>query len=532
MKTKLFIAALTLVGVVGLGSCSDNDDNKVINNENLVKSDEEAYALVNGSFQAFQDLCSVQTVLSDVATEYGSGYFGNEVDNLTKSATLEYDETNDYPVWAWDDYYWAIGTANDAIEKVGPSTDVSATAKTEVLARAKFIRGLAYSKLVVYFGEVPLRLSTTDSTTVRSSIDQVYNQIVSDLTDAETGLPATATTPVTPTKGAADALLSRVYLQWASNPLSQSELAAIASGKTDPTPSYNRSRLESAIEYANKVIESGRYDLKGSFSALFGRANESSAPEHIFTIQHDGDGIDVMGNHQYHCAWTYPFQPDKVSHIHPISLFEDWDDADPRKAFSIITSLTDPQTDSTYSYLPPYTLPVFGKGVDRSYTNSERETIETNDVDRIEIRYAEVLLNKAEALVLLGRANEALPIINQIRERAYGNTSHNLTAVTLADVQAEWLHEFVYEQNHWQNLVRWKTLVSTLQSVRNFKLYDDAYATTGNQVDGGTVTANVARAYNVLHAKYNNADAHLYRFPIPVGLEGEDLGVRPQNPGY
>lgn len=533
-KKDCFILSVALLGATTwLTSCSSDDSEaSVINDESVIQSDEEAYALVNGGFQAFQDLCSTFTELSDVATEYGSSYFGNEDDNVIRMARLTYDETNDYPVWAWDDFYWAIGTANDAIEKITASEKVSAAAKTEAIARAKFIRGLAYSYLVLYFGEVPIRLTTDDVNTTRASIDEVYQQVVGDLNEAEAGLPATTSSPVIPSKGAAQALLSRVYLQWASNPLSQSQVEAIASSKTDPTISLNTQRLQKSLEYAQEVINSGKYDLVPSFSNVFGRANESRAPEHIFTIQHDGDGIDVIGNHQFHCAWTYPFQTDKVSHIHPISTFDEWPDDDPRKAFSVITSITDPKSGTTYSYLPPATLPVFGKGVDRSYKNSEWETIETNDVDQIEIRYAEVLLNAAEALVQLHRHGEAKELVNQLRRRAYGNDSHALDYVGLEEVQAEWGYEFLYEHKHWQNLVRWGKLISTLQSVKDNLLFGDEYATEGIATPRGTVSSYAVRSHSILHSKYENANGHLYRYPIPVGLEGEDLGVRPQNPGY
>lgn len=537
MRKKSFI--LLVVALTGaatlLSSCSDsNDENKsnVIDDQSVIQSDEEAYALVSGAYQRFQGLCSTFTELSDVATEYGSSYLGNEDDAAIRIARLSYDETDDYPVWAWDDFYGAIGTANDAIDKISASTKVSASAKTEAIGRAKFVRGLAYSYLVLYFGEVPIRLSTDDASTTRQSIDAVYTQIVTDLTEAEAALPATTSSPVLPTKAAAQALLSRVYLQWASNPLSQSQVEAIASLKTDPAISNNTERLQQALTYAQKVLDNSSYGLVTKFENIFGRANESRLPEHIFTFQHDGDGIDALGNHQYHCAWTYPFQTDKVSHIHPISTFDEWPNDDPRKAFSVITSITDPKSGTTYSYLPPETLPVFGKGVDRSYTNAEWETIEKNDVDQIEIRYAEVVLIAAEALVQLHRHGEAKELVNQLRRRAWGDDSHALDYVGLEEVQAEWGYEFLYEHKHWQNLVRWGKLISTLQSVRNNSLFAEENATEGNVTTRGTVSSYAVRSYSILHSKYENANGHLYRYPIPVGLEGEDLGVRPQNPGY
>lgn len=541
MKKQLFLfAALALtVSAPLLTSCSDDNNDspqnpEVIDDESVVQTDGEAFALVAGGFGAYQDLSSTFSELSDGATEYGSGYLGEEGNGSDEKVfTFDADETTDYPAWAWEDLYWSIGVENDAIEKITASTKVSEAAKREAIARAKFVRALDYSLLVVYFGEVPLRLTVEDESTERAGIDAVYAQIVKDLTEAEADLPATTSTPVTPCKGAANALLARVYLQWASA-LTASQVAAIASSKSDPQLSYDRSRLEQAVAYADKVIASGNYSLVSQFANLFGRANESRAPEHIFTIQQDGDGIDVMGNHQFHCAWTFPFQEltGKESHIHPASTFDEWDDADTRKAFSVLSQLTDPRTGELHTFLPPVTLPFYGKGVDRSYSNSVYETIEKNDVDQIQIRYAEVLLTKAEALVQLGRASEAVALVNQIRSRAYGDDTHNLTSVTLADVQDEWAHEFLYEQKRWQALVRWGNLIETVQGVSRFQHFDESYATSGSTaVDGSTVNAIIARNHAVLRAKYNNVSGRNYRFPIPLREDGSGLEAE-QNPGY
>lgn len=536
MKKINLFAATALLGIGALfSSCSDSDDNTYINNNDLSNSDQSAYALVAAGYLGLTDQSSAFTELEEGATDYGSSYLGAESDAAEKAVVLDIDEGNDYVVWAWDDYYWSIGSANTAIETIEASDSISPAVKVDAIGRAKFIRGLAYSKLVELFGEVPLRLTTAEANvTERSSIDAVYTQIVKDLTDAEAALPEKTSSTVVPSKGAADALLARVYLQWASNPLTQQQVDAIKDSKTDPAPSWNADRLRLAIQYADKVIDSGDYSLLNDFTKNWGIANENTGTEHIYTVQHDGDGIDAtLGNHQYHCAWTYPFQEKtNESHIHPLSTFTDWDNSDPRKAWSIVDSIVDPRDNSIHLYRLPQNLPVYGKGVDRSTPTSVYETITKNNVDRIEIRYAEVLLDKAEALVELGQGQEAAKYINEIRERAYGNSDHDLTTATLKDVQDEWLHEFVYEQNHWRNLTRWKNLISTVQGVKNFEIFKDEYATVGNIVNGQPVSEIVARNHNFAVRKYNAISGRNYRFPIPLGLEGQDLGVTPQNPGY
>lgn len=96
------------------------------------------------------------------------------------------------------------------------------------------MRGLSYLYLVQLWGEVPIRTENDSTNLSRNSIDEVYNQIIADLTDAENLLPETSSTPADPTKDAADALLSRAYLAWGNNPLSYSQVQAIADQKTDP----------------------------------------------------------------------------------------------------------------------------------------------------------------------------------------------------------------------------------------------------------------------------------------------------------
>ena len=535
MKKSYFYSALfATVLTFGLTSCNDSDDNNVISEENVIKTQDDVYALINGAYRPYQTLSSTFTSMVDTPTELGTSYLGNEEDDVTKMVELKYDKTSSYAKKTFNALYKGIGIVNDAIEKTEASNLLTDAQKAEPIARAKFSRGLFYSWLVVLWGEVPIRLTTDDVNTNRQSIDAVYTQIVKDLTEAAADLPTNPAAKYNPSKGAAYALLSRVYLQWASNPLSLAEVEAIKDSRVDPAPkAWNVERLQKVVEYADKVDELGVYSLQPQFKDLFGIANESKGVEQIFTIYHEGDGIDQQGNHQDHCAWTYPFQETtEVVHIQPIHTFENWPNDDPRKEFSIVTSITDPRDGSLHTYLPPVTLPVYGKGVDRSTSTSVYTSIQYNYVDRIELRYAEVLLNKAEALVQLNRASEAEKPLNRIRERGFGDKAHNITAPTLSDIQKEWEYEFVYEQRHWQNLTRWRNLISTVLTVENFQHFDDSYATVGATAkDGSVVNTFFARIHRFLKSKYQNINGHFYRFPIPFGSNNEDLGID-QNPGY
>ena len=106
--------------------------------------------------------------------------------------------------------------ANQLIGKLGASNNFSEEVKSRFTNEAKFLRAVYYFNLVRYFGGVPVVLHSSESEgRSRNTLDEVYQQIVSDLKDAE-HIPASITgNDGRATSGAATALLSKVYLTWA-----------------------------------------------------------------------------------------------------------------------------------------------------------------------------------------------------------------------------------------------------------------------------------------------------------------------------
>ncbi|MBQ7420652.1 MAG: RagB/SusD family nutrient uptake outer membrane protein [Prevotella sp.] len=547
MRTSFLLhAAAVLVLSAGFISCSsDDDNNSVIGGDNVVKNDAEAVALVNGAYGPLQKLSSSFSFVIETNTDRVISFEGEEDEAGPLNSRFEQSSDTWYQVKIFNNLYLSIANDNDAIKNISASTTVSQATKNATIGKAKLLRGLSYLYLVQLYGEVPIVTEDNPNNKTRNSIDEVFTQIVQDLTDAESLLPDYDASPINPSKGAAQALLSRTYLVWGDKPLSSTEVAAIANSQTDPAFRKDDAKLQKAVEYADKVINGGHYSLLSDYTKLFGRNNESKAPEHIFTIRHDGDASDAQGNHQTHCGWTFPFQngqngqafTENHLEVADINVYSDWLAAEPedvvRRNQTYTISLTNPIDGQTYTYYSPIYTPILGKAVDQSYDNSINEEIKFNSVDRIEIRYAEVLLIKAEALVQLGKTTEAAVPFNQIRERAFGNSNHNLTSVSFDDIKKEWGYEFGYEQKHLLNLYRWKELIKTVRSVSNFEHFDDSYATAGaTGRDGSTVSSFFAKIHKHLVAKYNNVKGKFYRQPIPTGLSGEDLGITPQNPGF
>jgi hypothetical protein len=538
----------------------------------VIKTNAQALASGNGVWGPLQTLSSSFSFLLESTSETTVSFEGAEDVEGPLASRLETDPANWYTEKIYTRLYSSIGASNRVIEQLDSSkvTDkLNQETKDLVKARVKFSRALSYLYLVQLYGEVPLILTSADATSSavsgkRASIDAVYEQIITDLTEAEADLPDYDNIRSNPSKGAANGLLARAYLVWGQNPLSQAEVEAIKGATTDPAHSVNSERLQKAVEYADKVISSGNYELLADYNRNFGVAGENQGTEHIFTIHHDGDGNgDAQGNHQTHCPFTERFDLWVDNHIGPAdaTLADIFDDGDKRKLLSIVTELYNadekngsatPDTKANYKkyeYKFPITSPRFGKFIHRKgYTDALIEVApgtqdgQPNNINRIELRYAEVLLYKAEALLFLNRAAEALPLVNQLRARAFGDNAHSLTTLTKEALFKEWYLELSFEQKQWTNLVRWKTLIASIDKVRSYEYYKDDYETSesvaAKAISDGLASeasevnaAFFAKIYKHLHAKTDNIRGKHYRFPIPTN-GGINAGVAPQNPGY
>jgi hypothetical protein len=132
---------------------------------------------------------------------------------------------DEYPVVLYWPYY-QLYECNTVIENINASTGLSASVKKQILGEAKFMRACYFFYLVNLYGDIPMPLSTDikiNSSLSRTPKDQVYQQIIADLKEAENLLSSdyldaglrkylTNVERVRPTKWAALALLARVYL--------------------------------------------------------------------------------------------------------------------------------------------------------------------------------------------------------------------------------------------------------------------------------------------------------------------------------
>ncbi|OQP68660.1 RagB/SusD family nutrient uptake outer membrane protein [Niastella populi] len=367
------------------------------------------------------------------------------VDMFTNSAVNSISSTT------WNGHYQGIQSANIVINKID-AVSMDETLKARYKGEALFLRALMYFNLVRIFGDVPLITVIINNPEEgyrygRETTAKVYEQIKADLEAAEQSLPYefTGGDIGRATKGAAMALLGKVYLTQKQWPLAAQKLKALidASAQT-------------------------KYQLIASYAGLFGAANENNR-ESIFEVQFR-KGAGGEGS-----PFTNQFAPigsgtAVVSVGNPLGQNIPTDDmsnayeaGDLRKAASMRNSYVLSGNTVNHNYIIKYA------GVPAASLD--------NDNNWIVLRYADVLLMYAEALNETGYVADgpAFTYLNLVRTRAglASKTSSNANAaLQVADqasfrlaVEQERRVELAFEGHRWFDLVRTDRALAVLASL-------------------------------------------------------------------
>lgn len=398
----ILISALT---IGGLASCSEDfldvEPEGVGVGEDFFTTAEHARLAINSVYGntrewnviAFAHL-AITTITSDNAAKGsvpGDAGFMDEYDNFTLTATE--GQLNGY----WNGQYQAINLTNQVLTNV-PLIDMDAAEKERILAEAKFFRAYHYFSLVRAFGGVPLRLSVPlpgeqeDPATLnipRSSAEEVYAQIIKDLTEAAAVLPNRgATTRGRATQGAALGMLAKVQL-------------------------YQRNWQE-VVNLANQVEGLG-YNLVDDYYSIFRIAGEHNN-ESIFEIEaqtvpgncgaSNSQWAEVQGvRGQFGWGFVEPTE----------DLVNAYEEGDERLDATILfRGETTPEGDliNPNAPNPRYNQKAYVPG----FVTNECGYAKDQNV-RI-LRFAEVLLMRAEASNELGDTQQALADLNRVRVRA------------------------------------------------------------------------------------------------------------------
>jgi hypothetical protein len=403
MRTAL-IATLGLV--VALTGCSDFLDTNPVNqlpSSAAITDAASARVALAGAYDGLQSLSYYggdYVFLNDLYADNAdaTGTFNDFADAGARSLVAD-----NFTVTAnWVAIYAALNRANNLLQKVPPVADLDDTEKNQILGEAHFIRALCLHDLTRVWGDVPMPLVPAAdlaeaSAIVTSPAAAVYTQIIDDLTQAETLM--TSTTPTNhATVGAAAALLARVYLYQG--------LWAQADAKAD------------------EVIAMG-YSLAPNYGDLFDPEGIDT-PEDIFKVTFTAVDYEDFG---------YYYLSSTNGGRHEVS----------------------PSADLVAAYDPTDARFLWSINLDPFEGQKWKTSAGAEDIHVI--RFAEVLLIKAEALAQQGQLQPALDQYNLLRERAglpdrVLGVDVTTQQEVLADIDHERRVELAMEGDRFPDLVR------------------------------------------------------------------------------
>jgi hypothetical protein len=469
------------------------------------------------------------------------GYYARSVGTTATIGTQVYnfDSTDSDINSFWEQLYVGINRSNELIANINlPKMDEN---KREIiLGEALFLRGYYHFLLVSNFGDIPLKLKPTttpnDVEAPRNSTKEVYNQILKDMTDAETKVTTSTLIGYSSrvSKTTVQGILARVCLQMAGYPLN------------------DISKYPEALAWSKKVQASGEHALNTTFNATLNTTTplfKNNAYSQIF-INESQDIYDIKEN-----MWEVDFKGNRtdsyteggrLGNTNGITMTNVG--ATPTIGYSYgfirgtarlykIYNAKDLRRDwvlTNYTYnsngITVANTNTTGYGRDCAKWRRSFETLLPKHKNYTPtnfpiLRYSDVLLMIGEAENQVnGPTSIAYEAINQVRRRGFGLP---ITIVSpLADlpvglskeafqqaVEDERMRELCFEGTRRSDLIRWGKFVSTMNSI-------GAEITT----NGGT-----ANAYGGLGGK-NVTDRHLL-YPIP-SLEIASNRVLKQNPGW
>lgn len=460
MKRYLYI---TLMAVLALCSCKKALDvgPKGSLNEDQVATPEQAEGFViaaysqlgndeiNRAFSMYQ----YGNIRADDAYKGGGGINDGDVFHAMETFVNSRPDQWNYDVM-WFNIYVGIRRANEGLRVISKFTSDEYPLVKERSAELRFLRGYWYLMLENLFKNIPYideKLPSQDYKNVRNdefTRDQILEKIAADFQFAAENLPAKQTQVGRANKYAAYAFLAKTRLFQAYQ---QNEKHAVIN--------INPAKLQQVVQAADMVAASS-YKLQADFANNFLSGSFENGMEAIMSVQFSTDDGAGRGRVNFGDMLTVPqgigccdFQkPSQTlmnafkTDVAGLPLLDTYNQQN--VDFSVNT--VDPRVDHTISrpgapwkYDPnrvvttawSRNIPIYG-----TY-NSMKENVSPdcdcfinlapffgNTKARIMIRYADVLLFKAEALIELGRQNEALPLINEIRDRAAKSTARLIMA--------------------------------------------------------------------------------------------------------
>jgi starch-binding outer membrane protein, SusD/RagB family len=523
MKNTFYVTLFSL-SMASLISCNENlntTPKDFISYEDAYNAKTQVETALNGVYYAFAHAGLYgSNLFYETAIGNDEAYFRASTSTGTTGVRVHNTNSGDTDVASlWTNCYIGIDRANSILAAMDESP-VDSVSKFSAIAQAKFLRGNLYFILVDNFGGVPLRLAPTasykDANFPRSSVKDVYDQVVKDLTESEKILPSvTALGPNgsgRPSQSAAQGILAKVNLTMAGQPLN------------------DMSRYQAAKDWASKVMASGLHLLNPDYKQIF--------------INHTQDKYDIK-----ECMWEIELMLDPTganrtnvgrnAYVNGIKCddlvvgFCSGQVGAMKKLWDIYsTDLNDKRRDWN---IAPYVFTGSTNAVKTNYSATQiwdrwpgkwRREYETatpkikffNGNNFPVIRYADVLLMFAEAEnELNGPTAAAFKAVNDVRARA------GAAAFTIVKypgktefrnmIMEERMRELCFEGVRTHDLIRWGIFIPTMKALAS------------------DIQANAPSSFKFSNLAGNNIANRDVLLPIPLS-EITSNRLMTQNPGF
>jgi hypothetical protein len=566
---SISISLLLTAWLLLLGSCKkvlDYTPTGVLSSTDLT-TPEAAEGLVTAAYAAIGNGDMIGPIYSNWA--YGSvrsddAYKGGggtadvgEVDAL-EHYNLVTPTMNSFVTKSWQNLFKSISRANVAMQSINNLSDASFPLKKQRLAELRFLRGHSYFTLKLLYKNIPIfdeNASSEDILKTSNTLpnEESWNKIAADFQFAIDNLPETQKEIGRANKYAATAYLAKLRLYQAYEQDANHKVTAI-----------NPSRLQEVVNLTQAVIASGKYSLSKDIAENFLPETENGK-ESVFAIQFTINDGTTAGRLSYEDGLNYPHGAPQYGccgfHAASQNLVNaHTTDANGLPNFSTFnnsiadlkTATVDPRLDHTvgieghpykYDNTKPFSNSwVRDAGVYGNFHSMRYQQLATSssylkmgpfmgtaknyDI----IRFDDVMLMQAEAYIELGQPDRALPIINQIRDRAAASTgrlkkddgtfpsNYNIKPYAAAGwtqdyarkaLQWERRLEFATEGARFFDLVRWGMAEPTLNAYLAIEKTRRSYLSTAKFTAG--------------------RDEYL---PIPQSEITFTNGLYKQNPGY
>ena len=551
---KSFCAIGMVCGMVSLTSCElDRMPETTLADNNFWKSETDLRGACNKLYvdlPGFSHDTRADDIIGTAANSTSSG-------NWSVPATSG----------EWTQPYQKIAVCNNIISK-GEASPLTDAQKNRWVAEARFFRAFHYFDLVRKYGDVPLILKAFDSTSdpdikmARTSREEVIQQCYRDLLFAEENLPDIDNVK-------SDGEWGRVSKSAARGMLVRIGLYEGTFSKSHALGSDAKQHLKVSLDAAERLINSGKHDLYPDFQRLFyfdgeGRQNKENVFVKIYG-PNGSSGVIVHSNSrglenavsvtrqtidQILYADGLPREKTAMK-VEETTHNDVFLNRDPRMAMTFYQKDEDAYK---AGYNPFGNQHGNGYGIKKGFMLDEWNTVNKETVDKMIIRYAEILISYAEALYEYnGQISDAQldATINKVRARAGFDIklTNNFVAANglnmLDEIRRERLVEFIDENLRYNDIIRWKIAEKVLPVTMLGLKYNDAdnLSTPRENLEGrltgpdgmykGKKVADQEGIYVIEESGNRSFDAHKdYFYPIPTYEIATSEGNVKQNPGW